>query len=142
MLTDPKLFLLGHFPRQIGFSIIVIYVLLGSLITGIFGADALNALSTSVLFNIIFFIVLVFFATSFLGAFEIVMPHETVNKIDQLSEKGGLVGIFFMALTLVVVSFSCTVPFVGSLLIYSSQGEVMRPLYGMLAFGLPFALVF
>jgi thiol:disulfide interchange protein DsbD len=77
-----------------------------------------------------------------LGAFEIVLPHETVNKIDRLSDKGGLIGIFFMALTLVVVSFSCTVPFVGSLLIAAAQGEVTRPIYGMLAFGLPFALVF
>lgn len=124
-----------------GVSIMAIFSVMG-FVTMLFGAPFLNFISTHWIPNLIFFILFIVFGISLLGAFEIVMPHETVNKIDQLSEKGGLVGIFFMALTLVVVSFSCTVPFVGSLLIYSSQGEVMRPLYGMLAFGLPFALVF
>lgn len=124
-----------------GVSIMAIFSVMG-FVTMLFGAPFLNFISTHWIPNLIFFILFIVFGISLLGAFEIVMPHETVNKIDQLSEKGGLIGIFFMALTLVVVSFSCTVPFVGSLLIYSSQGEVMRPLYGMLAFGLPFALVF
>lgn len=124
-----------------GGSIMAIFSVMG-LVTMVFGAPFLNFISTHWVPNLIFFILFIVFGISLLGAFEIVLPHETVNKIDQMSEKGGLVGIFFMALTLVVVSFSCTVPFVGSLLIYSAQGEVMRPLYGMLAFGLPFALVF
>jgi thiol:disulfide interchange protein DsbD len=124
-----------------GISIMAIFGVMG-LITMAFGAPFLNFLSTHWLPNLIFFVIFILFGVSLLGAFEIVLPHETVNKIDRLSDKGGLIGIFFMALTLVVVSFSCTVPFVGSLLIAAAQGEVTRPIYGMLAFGLPFALVF
>ena len=124
-----------------GLSIMVIFGLIG-FVAMIFGADFLNFISTHWLPNLLFFFVFIFFGVSLLGGFEIVLPHNVVNNIDQLSDKGGLVGLFFMALTLVVVSFSCTVPFVGSLLILAAQGEVMRPLYGMLAFGLPFALVF
>src|SRR5690606_3202692 len=85
-----------------GFSIILIYVALGSLIVGIFGADALNQLSTSVLFNVLFFIILVFFAASFLGAFEIVLPQSWANKVDAQAGKTGLVAIFFMALALAI----------------------------------------
>jgi thiol:disulfide interchange protein len=124
-----------------GICIMFIFACMG-LITKQLGAPFLNFLSTHWVPNLIFFILFIVFGFSLLGAFEIVMPHETVNKIDRLSEKGGFIGIFFMALTLVLVSFSCTVPFVGSLLIAAAQGEVMRPIYGMLAFGLPFALVF
>ena len=124
-----------------GISIMVIFAIMG-LITMLLGAPFLNWLSTHWIPNLIFFIVFILFGVSLLGAFEIVLPHETVNKIDRLGDKGGLIGIFFMALTLVVVSFSCTVPFVGTLLIAAAQGEVMRPVYGMLAFGLPFAMVF
>lgn len=124
-----------------GISIVVIFALMG-LVTMAFGAPFLNFLSTHWAPNTIFFIIFILFGISLLGAFEIVLPHEAVNKIDSLSDKGGYVGIFFMALTLVVVSFSCTVPFVGSLLILSAGGEVLRPLYGMIAFGLPFAAVF
>jgi len=124
-----------------GLSIMVIFGLIG-LVTMVFGAPFLNFISTHWLPNLIFFVIFILFGISLLGAFEIALPYGAVNKIDQLSERGGLVGIFFMALTLVVVSFSCTVPFVGSLLILAAQGEVMRPLYGMLAFGLPFAVVF
>lgn len=124
-----------------GISIMAIFGVMG-LITMAFGAPFLNFLSTHWLPNLIFFAIFILFGVSLLGAFEIVLPHETVNKIDRLSDKGGLIGIFFMALTLVVVSFSCTVPFVGSLLIAAAQGEVTRPMYGMLAFGLPFAMVF
>jgi thiol:disulfide interchange protein len=124
-----------------GISIMAIFAIIG-LVTMAFGAPFLNFISTHWLPNLVFFIIFILFGVSLLGAFEIVLPHETVNKIDRMSDKGGYLGIFFMALTLVVVSFSCTVPFVGSLLILAAGGEVLRPLYGMLAFGLPFALVF
>ena len=124
-----------------GLSIMFIFGLIG-LVTMAFGAPFLNFISTHWIPNLLFFIIFILFGVSLLGAFEISLPYGAVNKIDQLSERGGLVGIFFMALTLVVVSFSCTVPFVGSLLILAAQGEVLRPLYGMLAFGLPFAVVF
>ena len=124
-----------------GISIMVIFALMGLLTMGL-GAPFLNALSTHWLPNLIFFSLFIVFGFALLGAFEIVLPHSTVNKIDRLGDKGGMIGIFFMALTLVVVSFSCTVPFVGSLLIGAAGGEVLKPLYGMLAFGLPFALVF
>lgn len=124
-----------------GLSIMLIFALIG-FVTMAFGAPFLNFISTHWIPNLVFFIIFILFGVSLLGAFEIVMPSETVTKIDRMSEKGGLLGIFFMALTLVVVSFSCTVPFVGSLLILAAQGEVWRPLWGMLAFGLPFALVF
>lgn len=124
-----------------GISIMAIFAVMG-LVTMAFGAPFLNFISTHWVPNLIFFIIFIIFGISLLGAFEIVLPHGTVNKIDRMSDRGGIIGIFFMALTLVVVSFSCTVPFVGSLLILSAQGEVLRPLYGMLAFGLPFAAVF
>lgn len=91
-----------------GFSIVIIYVLLGSIVTAVFGADSLNALSTNVWFNLIFFILLVVFACSFLGAFEIMLPNSLANKVDSQADRGGLIGIFFMALALAIVSFSCT----------------------------------
>lgn len=127
-----------------GIFIIVIYVLLGTLITSIFGADALNALSTSVWFNILFFFLLVVFAISFLGAFEITLPASWGTKIDSKADKGGIIGIFFMALALAIVSFSCTGPIVGTLLVQAaSQGGIL-PIIGMLGFStaiaLPFAL--
>lgn len=124
-----------------GFSIMLIFGLLGFL-TMATGASFLNFISTHWLPNLLFFIVFIVFGVSLLGAFEIVLPYSLVNKIDGMSESGGWIGIFFMALTLVVVSFSCTAPFVGSLLVMAAQGEVFRPLWGMLAFGLPFAIVF
>lgn len=125
-----------------GLSIIVIYVLLGSLITGVFGADALNALSTSVLFNVIFFIILVFFATSFLGAFEIVLPNSWANKVDKQAGKSGIIAIFFMALALAIVSFSCTGPIVGTLLVESASKGGIAPIVGMLGFSSAIALPF
>lgn len=106
-----------------GIFIIVIYVLLGSLVTGIFGADALNALSTNVWFNVIFFLLLIIFAMSFLGAFEIMLPNSWANKIDSKADRGGVIGIFFMALALAIVSFSCTGPIVGTLLERRHQKE-------------------
>lgn len=125
-----------------GLAIIAIYVLLGSLITGIFGAEALNELSTSVTFNLIFFVLLIVFALSFLGAFEIVLPSSWATKIDSKADKGGVVGIFFMALALAVVSFSCTGPIVGTLLVESASKGGLAPIIGMLGFSLAIALPF
>jgi thiol:disulfide interchange protein len=125
-----------------GIAIILIYVLLGTLVTAIFGADALNALSTNVYFNIIFFLLLVFFATSFLGAFEIMLPNSWANKIDKQADKGGILGILFMALALAIVSFSCTGPIVGTLLVESASKGGIAPIVGMLGFSLALALPF
>ena len=126
-----------------GLSIIGIYVLLGFGVTAIFGADALNALSTNVWFNIFFFVLLVVFAISFLGAFEITLPSSWVNKADQASERGGLIGIFFMAFTLSLVSFSCTGPIIGTLLVEAAvNGGVMGPIMGMTGFSMALALPF
>lgn len=125
-----------------GVSIILIYVILGSLVTAIFGADALNALSTNVWFNIIFFILLIFFASSFLGAFEIVLPNSWANKVDRQADRGGFIGIFFMALALAIVSFSCTGPIVGSLLVEAASKGGIAPIVGMIGFSLALALPF
>ncbi len=125
-----------------GISIIVIYIVLGTMITWIFGADALNAMSTNPTFNIIFFLILVIFAVSFLGAFEIRMPSSWVNKADQRADKGGLIGIFFMALALALVSFSCTGPIVGTLLVQAASEGGMAPFIGMFGFSLALALPF
>lgn len=124
-------------------SIIVIYVALGLGVTLIFGADALNNLATNVWFNLAFFLLLVVFAASFLGAFEIVLPSSFVNKMDAKSEKGGLIGIFFMAFTLGLVSFSCTGPIIGNLLVIAaSTGALAGPFFGMFGFSLALALPF
>ncbi|AJR03010.1 protein-disulfide reductase DsbD family protein [Siansivirga zeaxanthinifaciens] len=126
-----------------GVSIIVIYVLLGILVSLIFGADALNALSTNVWFNIAFFILLLIFAASFLGAFEIMLPNKWANKVDSQADRGGLIGIFFMALALAIVSFSCTGPIVGTLLVQAAAGGSQTgPIVGMLGFSLAIALPF
>ena len=125
-----------------GVSIIVIYVALGWLVTWIFGADALNALSTNVWFNIIFFILLVVFATSFLGAFEIMLPNSWANKVDQQADRGGIIGILFMALALAIVSFSCTGPIVGTLLVEAASNGGIAPVVGMFGFSLALALPF
>lgn len=125
-----------------GISIIAIYVILGSLITAIFGAEALNELSTSVSFNVIFFILLIVFAMSFLGAFEIVLPSSWATKLDSQADKGGIVGIVFMALALAVVSFSCTGPIVGTLLVESASKGGIAPIVGMFGFSLAIALPF
>ncbi|UUC44901.1 protein-disulfide reductase DsbD family protein [Flavobacterium cerinum] len=125
-----------------GVSIIVIYVLLGSLVTAIFGADALNALSTNVWFNIIFFLLLVVFATSFLGAFEIMLPNSWANKVDRQADRGGMIGILFMALALAIVSFSCTGPIVGTLLVEAASKGGIAPIVGMLGFSSALALPF
>lgn len=133
-----------------GLFIVLLYTVPISLIIGatyIFGgetvtADIFNWISTHWLPNIIFFIVFMVFAASFFGAFEITLPSALVNKSDKNSDKGGLAGIFFMALTLVLVSFSCTGPIVGSVLIKSTQGEFWTPMVTMLAFSVAFALPF
>jgi len=125
-----------------GIFIVVIYVLLGSVIVGIFGADSLNALSTNVWFNIIFFLLLVVFAVSFLGAFEITLPQSWSNKVDSQADRGGIIGIFFMALALAIVSFSCTGPIVGTLLVESASKGGIAPIVGMLGFSLAIALPF
>jgi thiol:disulfide interchange protein len=125
-----------------GFSIVIIYVLLGSIVTAIFGADSLNALSTNVWFNLIFFVLLVVFAASFLGAFEIMLPNELVNKVDSQADRGGLFGIFFMALALAIVSFSCTGPIVGTLLVEAASKGGIAPIVGMLGFSIAIALPF
>lgn len=126
-----------------GLSIIVIYVLLGIIVSLLFGADALNALSTNVWFNIIFFFLLLAFAASFLGAFEIMLPNSLANKVDSQADRGGLIGIFFMALALAIVSFSCTGPIVGTLLVQAaSGGSKTGPIVGMLGFSVAIALPF
>lgn len=133
-----------------GLFIVLLYTLPISIIIGLtylFGgetvtADIFNWLATHWLPNIIFFIVFMVFAASFFGAFEITLPSSLVNKSDKNSDKGGLAGIFFMALTLVLVSFSCTGPIVGSVLIKSTQGEFWTPMVTMLAFSVAFALPF
>ena len=126
-----------------GLSIIVIYVLLGVLVSLLFGADALNALSTNVWFNVIFFVLLLVFAASFLGAFEIMLPNSWANKVDSQADRGGLIGIFFMALALAIVSFSCTGPIVGTLLVEAAAGgSQIGPIVGMLGFSLAIALPF
>jgi thiol:disulfide interchange protein len=125
-----------------GVSIILIYVLLGFVVTWVFGADALNALSTNVYFNIIFFILLVVFATSFLGAFEIMLPNSWANKVDSQADRGGIIGILFMALALAIVSFSCTGPIVGTLLVDAASKGGIAPIVGMFGFSLALALPF
>ena len=126
-----------------GISIIVIYVALGMLITIAFGPEALNELSTNGIFNFFFFLLLVVFATSFLGAFEITLPSSFVNKIDANSDKGGLMGLFFMAASLAVVSFSCTGPIIGTLLVEAAtRGERLGPAIGMLGFSIALAIPF
>ncbi len=125
-----------------GLSIIVIYVVLGTAVVAIFGAGAINEFSTGVAFNLIFFLVLVIFAASFLGAFEIMLPNSWANKIDRKADKGGYVGIFFMALALAIVSFSCTGPFVGNIIVLSASEGGMAPMIGMLGFSMAIALPF
>lgn len=127
-----------------GFFIIVIYTLLGTAISAIFGSNAMYEFSTGVVFNSIMFIALVLFAFSFMGAFEIMLPNSWVNKVDSGANKGGIVGIFFMALALAVVSFSCTFPIAGTALLDAATKGGIAPIISMLGFSsaiaLPFAL--
>ncbi len=127
-----------------GVSIIVIYVLLGLSITAIFGASALNDLSTSAVFNIIFFALLVFFAISFFGAFDLVLPASWTNKMDSRADSAtGMLSIFFMAFTLALVSFSCTGPIIGTLLVEAAtSGSMIAPAIGMFGFALALSIPF
>ncbi|MFA5655932.1 MAG: cytochrome c biogenesis protein CcdA [Dysgonamonadaceae bacterium] len=127
-----------------GVAIIVIYVLLGLTVTGIFGASALNDLSTNAVFNLLFFALLVFFAISFFGAFELVLPASWTNKMDARADKTtGMLSIFFMAFTLALVSFSCTGPIIGTLLVETAtSGSIIAPAIGMFGFALALAIPF
>jgi len=127
-----------------GLSIIVIYLVLGLLITGIFGASALNDLSTNAIFNIIFFLLLVLFAISFFGAFELVLPASWTNKLDTKADSTtGIISIFFMSFTLVLVSFSCTGPIIGTLLVQAAtMGAAIGPAVGMFGFALALSIPF
>ena len=126
-----------------GVSIIIIYVALGLLITLIFGASALNEAASSATFNLLFFVVLIIFGISFLGAFEITLPSALVNKMDEKSNQSGFMGLFFMAFTLALVSFSCTGPIIGTLLVDAvSKGSYLGPAIGMLGFSSALAIPF
>ena len=127
-----------------GLSIIVIYLVMGLLITGIFGASALNDLSTNAIFNILFFLLLVVFAVSFFGAFELVLPASWTSKFDSKADSTtGVLSIFFMSFTLVLVSFSCTGPIIGTLLVQAaSMGTAVGPAIGMFGFALALSIPF
>ena len=125
-----------------GISIIAIYTVAGTAVAAIQGPEFANWLATHWIPNVFFFGIFIFFALAFLGMFELTLPSSFVNKIDAKAEKGGLGGVFFMAFTLVLVSFSCTGPIVGSILISSAGGELVKPVLGMFSFGLAFAIPF
>lgn len=125
-----------------GFFIIFIYTLIGAALAPLMGPETANHLSTEWIPNLIFFTVFIVFGLSFLGLFEITLPGSFINKVDQQAEKGGLFGVFFMAFTLVLVSFSCTGPIVGSILVSSAGGEFLKPILGMFAFAAAFAIPF
>lgn len=125
-----------------GLSIIVLYSSAGTLFAVILGPEGLNALATNWALNLFIFVVFLIFALSFFGLFEINAPYQLVNKIDQKAEKGGLTGVFFMAFTLVLISFSCTVPIVGSVLALSAGGQILKPILMMFSYSLAFALPF
>lgn len=125
-----------------GLSIIVIYTVIGTLVAVTLGANFANFLSTHWIPNVFFFLIFLVFAASFLGMFEITLPSWIVNKADKQADKGGYSGAFFMAFTLVLVSFSCTGPIVGAILVKSAGGAVVMPIIGMLGFSLAFALPF
>jgi len=125
-----------------GVSIVGIYTLTGTLVSVLVGPEFANWLATHWLPNILFFAIFIFFALSFLGMFEITLPSSLVNNVDRQADRGGYVGVFFMAFTLVLVSFSCTGPIVGSILVESARGQVLKPVLGMLAFSSAFAIPF
>jgi len=125
-----------------GVSIVLIYTIIGAIVAPLMGPETANHLSTEWLPNLIFFTVFIIFGLSFLGLFEITLPSGFINKVDQQADKGGLLGVFFMAFTIVLVSFSCTGPLVGSILVSSAGGEFLKPIVGMFAFSLAFAIPF
>lgn len=124
-------------------SIIIIYVALGFIITKLFGADTLNKMASDVWFNLLFFVIFIVFAVSFFGAFEITLPSSWTNRADKAADRGGLIGIFFMAFTLSLVSFSCTGPIIGTLLVQAAVGgSNVGPLLGMAGFAIALAVPF
>lgn len=125
-----------------GLSIIGIYTILGTLVSMISGPEVANFLSTHWFPNLLFFVIFMVFAASFLGMFEIVLPSSWVNTVDSKADKGGIAGLLFMAFTLVLVSFSCTGPIVGTVLVEAARGAVIKPMLGMFAFSLAIALPF
>ncbi len=125
-----------------GISIIVIYVFLGVVVSAIFGPESLNKLSTEPWFNVAFGVLLLIFAFSFFGAFDIVLPSKWVNSVDAKADKGGLIGIFFMAFALALVSFSCTGPIVGAVIVQAATEGGIGPIVGMLGFSLALAIPF
>lgn len=125
-----------------GFSIILIYTIIGSVVAPFMGPEMANELATNWIPNLIFFLVFVVFALSFFGLFEITLPSSWVNKADKQADRGGFAGIFFMAFTLVLVSFSCTGPIVGSILVEAAGGQLLKPILGMFAFAMAFAIPF
>ena len=125
-----------------GLSIILIYTVIGTVVAVTLGANFANFLSTHWIPNVFFFLIFLFFAASFFGMFEITLPSWMINKADRQADKGGFAGAFFMAFTLVLVSFSCTGPIVGAILVASAGGKIMMPIIGMLGFSLAFALPF
>ncbi|MEK6780989.1 MAG: cytochrome c biogenesis protein CcdA [Bacteroidota bacterium] len=125
-----------------GFSIVFIYTLAGTLFALLLGAEGLNALATHWAPNLFVFVIFIVFALSFLGLFELNAPYQLVNKVDQQAEKGGWIGVFFMASTLVLVSFSCTLPIVGNVVVLASGGQVIKPVLAMFFYSLAFAIPF
>lgn len=123
-------------------SIIAFYTIIGTIVAYTFGANAANWISTHWIPNIFFTVIFVVFAASFFGAFEIVLPSSIVNKVDQQADKGGIMGPIFMAITIALVSFSCTGPIVGTVMVEAVQGGALRPIIGMFGFSLAFALPF
>ncbi|HNW88571.1 MAG TPA: cytochrome c biogenesis protein CcdA [Bacteroidales bacterium] len=125
-----------------GLSIILIYTVIGTIVAVTLGVNFANFLSTHWIPNVLFFLIFLVFAASFFGMFEITMPNWMINKADKKADKGGIIGSFFMAFTLVLVSFSCTGPLVGAILVKSASGQVLEPIIGMLGFSIAFALPF
>jgi thiol:disulfide interchange protein DsbD len=125
-----------------GLSIIFIYTIIGVLVSALFGADTIKQISEHWITNLIFFLLFAFFSASFFGMFELVLPAWLTNKSDKQADRGGYIGAFFMALTLVLVSFSCTAPFIGGILVEAATGHVLKPIVGMFGFSLAFGIVF
>ena len=125
-----------------GFFIIAIYTLIGVLVSKLVGPSFATEMATNWIVNMVFFTIFIVFSLSFLGLFEITLPSSFINKMDSNSDKGGVIGIFFMAFTIVLVSFSCTGPIVSSILVFSADGQWLKPIVGMFGYSLAFALPF
>ena len=125
-----------------GFSIVLIFTFIGLILSILLGPGVATDLLSNWILNLLFFVLFIVFGFSLLGFFEITLPSKFVNTIDKKSDKGGLVGIFFMALTLVLVSFSCIGPLVGGILVQSASGFALKPVLGMVSFSIAFAMPF